>query len=89
MAIENYQDMRANVLAPDFAMRKQLALDLERRFPRRFIPRYSMVMFHADIPYAEAFRRGALQESVIDALVAAGAGAESALAAQLVNEAGL
>jgi kynurenine 3-monooxygenase len=89
MAIENYQEMRARVLAPDFAMRKQLALDLEQRFPQRFIPRYSMVMFHADIPYAEAFRRGALQESVIDALVAAGAGAESALAAQLVNEAGL
>lgn len=89
MAIENYQDMRASVLAPDFAMRKQLSLDLERRFPRRFIPRYSMVMFHADIPYAEALRRGALQERVIDALIAAGAGAESALAGQLLDEAGL
>jgi kynurenine 3-monooxygenase len=89
MAIENYQEMRASVLAPDFAGRKQLALDLERRFPRRFIPRYSMVMFHADIPYAEALRRGALQESVVDALIAAAADAESALAAQLLEEAGL
>jgi kynurenine 3-monooxygenase len=89
MAIENYQEMRASVLAPDFAIRKQLALDLEQRFPKRFIPRYSMVMFHADIPYAEALRRGALQESVVDSLLAAGAGAESALAAQLLDNAGL
>ena len=89
MAIENYQDMRASVLAPDFAVRKQLSLDLERRFPKRFIPRYSMVMFHAEIPYVEARRRGALQESVLDALLAAGAGADSALAARLLDESSL
>jgi kynurenine 3-monooxygenase len=89
MAIENYQEMRSSVLAPDFALRKQLSLDLERRFPQRFVPRYSMVMFHAEIPYAEAQRRGALQERVVDALVAAGAGADSALAPRLLDEAGL
>jgi kynurenine 3-monooxygenase len=89
MAIENYQEMRASVLAPDFARRKQLALDLERQFPRRFIPRYAMVMFHADIPYAEAQRRGALQEHVVDALIAANAGAESGQALQLIDKAGL
>ena len=89
MAIENYEDMRATVLAPDFAARKQLALDLERRFPQRFVPRYSMVMFHAEIPYAEALGRGALQERVLDALLAARAGAGSGLAAQLLDDCGL
>jgi kynurenine 3-monooxygenase len=89
MALENYQEMRASVLAPDFAVRKQLALDLERRFPTRFIPRYAMVMFHADIPYAEALHRGALQERVLDALIAAGAGADSPLAAHMMGESGL
>ncbi len=86
MALENYQEMRESVLAPDFAARKQLALDLERRFPGRFIPRYSMVMFHAEIPYAEARRRGALQQGVLDALLAAGEGAGSALAETLMGE---
>jgi len=85
MAIENYGDMRAAVLAPDFAVRKQLALDLERRFPGRFIPRYSMVMFHAEIPYAEARRRGALQDGMLDALLAARMGADSELAARLMD----
>ena len=89
MAIENYQEMRSSVLAPDFAARRQLSLELERRFPERFIPRYTMVMFHAEIPYAEAQRRGALQEQVLDALLGAAAGADSALAARLIDEAGL
>ncbi|MGH8254233.1 MAG: FAD-dependent oxidoreductase [Steroidobacteraceae bacterium] len=89
MAIENYQEMRAAVMGQDFARRKQLALDLEQRYPARFIPRYSMVMFHAEIPYVEAQRRGALQADVLDAVLAAGAGADSALAARLLDEAGL
>ena len=43
-------------------------MELERRFPDRFIPRYSMVMFHPEIPYAEALRRGAVQEQILQEL---------------------
>jgi kynurenine 3-monooxygenase len=89
MAIENYQEMRDTVLAPDFAVRTQLARELEQRYPGRFIPRYSMVMFHAEIPYAEAQRRGALQNGVLDALLASRSAADSALAARLLDEAAL
>jgi kynurenine 3-monooxygenase len=69
MALENYVEMRDGVRAPQFAQRKRLAGELEREFPGRFIPRYSMVMFHPEIPYAEAQRRGAQQERVLDRLV--------------------
>ena len=61
MALENYIEMRDTVRDPRFARHKALALELERRFPDRFIPRYSMVMFHPEIPYGEALRRGAVQ----------------------------
>jgi len=47
-----------------------LAAALERTFPGRFIPRYSMVTFHPEIPYAEARRRGEQQERVLDRLIA-------------------
>jgi kynurenine 3-monooxygenase len=70
MALENYQEMRDTVQMPDFARRRALSLQLEQLFPKRFIPRYSMVMFHAEIPYAEAQRRGALQEKLLDGLLA-------------------
>lgn len=67
MALENYVEMRSTVREPKFQLKKDLSFRLEERHPDRFIPRYSMVMFHA-IPYAEARRRGAIQEGILDEL---------------------
>jgi kynurenine 3-monooxygenase len=67
MALENYVEMRSTVREPKFQLKKDLSFRLEERHPGRFIPRYSMVMFHT-IPYAEARRRGAIQEGILDEL---------------------
>ncbi len=67
MALENYVEMRSTVREPRFQLKKDLSFRLEERHPGRFIPRYSMVMFHT-IPYAEAKRRGVIQEEILDAL---------------------
>ncbi|HWM28956.1 MAG TPA: FAD-dependent monooxygenase, partial [Woeseiaceae bacterium] len=69
MALENYVEMRDTVRDPRFKLRKELSFELERRLPGHFIPRYSMVMFHAEIPYAVAERRGALQMKLLDDLI--------------------
>ncbi len=68
MALENYVEMRDTVRDPTYLRRKALAMELERRFPGRFIPRYSMVMFHPEISYAEALRRGEAQERILEEL---------------------
>ena len=68
MALENYIEMRDTVRDPAYLRRKALAMELERRFPDRFIPRYSMVMFHPEISYAEALRRGRVQEEILEQL---------------------
>jgi kynurenine 3-monooxygenase len=68
MAIENYLEMRAHVADARFRLQHALSLELERRFPDRFIPRYAMVMFHHEIPYALAERRGIVQTRLLDAL---------------------
>lgn len=68
MALENYVEMRDTVRDPKFALQKALSFELERRLPDRFIPRYSMVMFHADISYADAQDRGAIQKSLLEQL---------------------
>ncbi len=70
MALENYLEMRDTVRHPKFQLQKALSLALERRFPQRFIPRYSMVMFHHEIPYATAFERGRWQQQLLDELSA-------------------
>lgn len=65
MALENYTEMRDAVRDPAFHLRKQVEFALEERFPGRFIPRYSMVMFHPEIPYAEALARGNRQQEIL------------------------
>ncbi len=68
MALENYLEMRDTVRSPKFLLQKELSFELERRFPDRFIPRYSMVMFHHEIPYATAYERGRIQTQILDEL---------------------
>ncbi|MEZ0224893.1 MAG: FAD-dependent oxidoreductase [Alphaproteobacteria bacterium] len=70
MAVENFVEMRDSVTDPKFILRKKVGFELEKRWPDRFIPRYSMVIFRPDIPYAEAQRRGALQDRILDKLCA-------------------
>jgi kynurenine 3-monooxygenase len=68
MALENYEEMRERVADPRFQLQQALSLELERRFPKRFIPRYSMVMFHHEIPYRVALQRGDVQSGILDSL---------------------
>jgi kynurenine 3-monooxygenase len=55
MALENYVEMRAAVLDPEYRRRKAEAQARARQDPNA-ISRYAMVMFHPEIPYAEALR---------------------------------
>ncbi len=69
MSLENYAEMRDEVLDVQHHLHRELELALERRHPGRFIPRYAMVMFHDRIPYSVALRRGEIQQRILDALV--------------------
>jgi kynurenine 3-monooxygenase len=68
MALENYAEMRDRVRDPKFQLRAELAFELERRHPAHFVPRYSMVMFHPEIGYREAQRRGRVQQQILEHL---------------------
>jgi kynurenine 3-monooxygenase len=52
MALENYVEMRESVLNDEYRRKKKAAEELERKDPN-FIPRYSKVMFHPEIPFRE------------------------------------
>ena len=47
---------------------KQIERELEKKFPEKFIPRYSMVSFHR-IPYAEVYARGQKQAAIVKELM--------------------
>jgi kynurenine 3-monooxygenase len=70
MALENYVEMRDSVRDPAFLLRQRVGFELERRFPERFSPRYALVMFRDNISYAEAQRRGRIQEEILAELTA-------------------
>ena len=67
MAIENYVEMRKSIAENEFINKKEIANELSRQFPDRFIPRYNMVSF-TSIPYSEVYRRGNIQEEIISSV---------------------
>lgn len=68
MALDNYIEMRSGVIDPTYLLKRELALELERRHPERLRPRYNMVMF-STMPYAEAASRAARQNAIFEELV--------------------
>lgn len=70
MALQNFVEMRDTTADPKFQLKKQVGFALEDRYQAQFIPRYSMVMFHPEIPFAEAKRRGEAQDRMLDELCA-------------------
>jgi kynurenine 3-monooxygenase len=69
LAMENFIEMRDLVADPKFLIRKKIEARLHEAFPDDWIPLYSMVTF-TDIPYAEAYAQGKLQEAIMDQVMA-------------------
>ena len=67
LARENFIEMRDLVATPRFQLKKKIEAELARKFPGRFIPKYSMVTFHR-FPYETAMKRGKIQESILHEL---------------------
>jgi len=68
MALENYIEMRDSVRKEKFHLKKKIEWALEEKFPNCFIARYSMVMFHPQIPYSLAYERGEIQRTIVSEL---------------------
>jgi kynurenine 3-monooxygenase len=67
LALENFIEMRDRVADPRFLFRKKVELELEKRYPGTFVPKYAMVTFHRT-PYSVAAARGAIQDRMLGEL---------------------
>ena len=67
LANDNFIEMRDKVADPRFLLKKKVELALEAKYPRLFIPKYSMVTFHR-VPYSVARSRGETQDRVLNEL---------------------
>lgn len=68
LALKNFIEMRDLVGKGDFLVRKKLEKAIQKIYPEKFIPQYSMVSF-SNIPYTEAVRLGNEQDKVLDELM--------------------
>lgn len=67
MAEENFIEMRDKVADPRFLMVKKVEKILQEKFPREYIPRYSLVAFRR-APYRLAQAAGAAQNGILSEL---------------------
>lgn len=65
LALYNFLEMRDHVGDPNFLRRKELESKIQSKYPKEWIPLYSMVTF-SDIPYSEALRLGKIQKKIMD-----------------------
>lgn len=68
LAQENFVEMRDLVADPRFLLMKKVEGELYKKFPARFMPKYSMVTFHR-LPYSTALERGKIQYYIMSELI--------------------
>jgi kynurenine 3-monooxygenase len=69
LAMANFVEMRDSVADESFVLRKKIEAELHRRYPKKWLPLYSMVTF-SNIRYSDAQERGRRQEEIMNAVMA-------------------
>ncbi len=66
LALDNFIEMRDLVNDPDFILRKKIEAKLHELYADKWIPLYSMVTFHENIPYSVAYETGQKQKKIME-----------------------
>lgn len=67
MSMDNYEEIRHEVLDEHFVLRKALEHELMRRYPQQYLSRHVMVMF-TNLPYKVAYDQAKKQLDLIERL---------------------
>lgn len=70
LALDNFIEMRDLVADKEFLLRKKIEAKLHQLFPDQWIPQYSMVTFHENIRYSDAYSIGQKQKKIMDEVMA-------------------
>ncbi|GAA4886577.1 NAD(P)/FAD-dependent oxidoreductase [Ferrimonas pelagia] len=69
LAKRNYIEMSRLTGQPSFLLRKKIEAKFSRKYPKLWVPLYTMVTFRPEIPYAEALRIGDEQSAIMDEIM--------------------
>ena len=70
LALDNFIEMRDKVADEKFLLRKKIEAHLHQLYPQTWIPLYTMISFHSDIPYSEAQRIGRKHDEIMQRIMA-------------------
>lgn len=70
LALNNFIEMRDLVADKEFLLRKKIEAKLHQLYPSKWIPLYSMVTFHENIRYSDAYATGLRQKQIMDEVMA-------------------
>lgn len=70
LALRNFIEMRDLVGDESFLVRKKIEAKLHEKYPKKWIPLYSMVTFHENLRYSEAIAKGEQQKAIMDRVMA-------------------
>ena len=65
LAVNNFVEMRDKTGDAKFLLQKKIEANIQRKYPEKWIPAYSLVTFSPDIRYSEALTRGEKQEQIM------------------------
>ena len=69
LALDNFIEMRDLVADQEFLLRKKIEARLHALYPGKWVPQYSMVTFHDNIRYSEAYATGQKQKRIMDEIM--------------------
>lgn len=69
LALRNFIEMRDLTADADFLLRKKIEARFHAKYPDKWMPLYSMVTF-SQIPYSTAMTKGAVQDKIMDQVMA-------------------
>ena len=69
LALGNFIEMRDKVSDEKFLLRKKIEAHIHKNYPDKWIPIYTMVAFHHDIPYSRAQEIGKQHDRIMDAIM--------------------
>ncbi len=66
MAVENFIEMRDLVGDKKFLLRKKIEALINKKYPDKWTPQYTLVTFSPDVDYSEAFRWGKHHNAIMN-----------------------
>lgn len=69
LAVNNFVEMRDKTGDAKFLLQKKIEANIQKKYPEKWTPAYSLVTFSPHIRYSEALQRGQQQEAIMQEIM--------------------